>query len=92
MKRTIIFYTTADGKCPAKDFFDALPGKAAQKVTWVLRLLENLDVIPRTYFKKLTGADEIWECRIQFGSNAYLITFRTSFTKLAFRTSFTNAL
>ena len=71
MKRTIIFYTTADGKCPAKDFLDALPGKVAQKVTWVLRLLENLDVIPRSYFKKLTGTDELWECRIQFGSNAY---------------------
>lgn len=71
MKRTVVFYTTAEGKCPIKDFLDALPGKAAQKVTWVLRLLEDLDVIPVTYFKKLTGTDEIWECRIQFGSNAY---------------------
>lgn len=71
MKRTVLFYTTATGKCPAKDFLDALPGKAAQKVTWVLRLLEDLDVIPITYFKKLTGTDDIWECRIQLGSNAY---------------------
>lgn len=71
MKRTIVFYKTSEGKCLAKDFLNALPGKEAQKVTWVLRLLEDLDVIPVTYFKKLTGADEIWECRIQFGSNAY---------------------
>lgn len=71
MKRNIIFYTTTDGKCPVRDFLDALSGKAAQKVTWVLRLLEELDVIPAVYFKKLTGSDEIWECRIQFGSNAY---------------------
>jgi phage-related protein len=71
MKRTVVFYTTVEGKCPVKDFLDALPSKAAQKVTWVLRLLEDLDVIPVTYFKKLTGTDEIWECRIQFGSNAY---------------------
>src|SRR3990170_2044480 len=71
MKRTTIFYTTAEGNCPVKDFLDALPGKVAQKVTWVLRLLEDLDVIPVTYFKKLTGTNEIWECRIQFGSNAY---------------------
>lgn len=71
MKRTVIFYTTAEGKCPARDFIDVLPAKTAQKVTWVLRLLEELDIIPAVYFKKLTGSEEIWECRIQFGSNAY---------------------
>lgn len=71
MKRIVTLYSTADGKCPVKDFLDALPRKVAQKVTWVLRLLEDLDVIPVTYFKKLTGGDGIWECRIQFGSNAY---------------------
>lgn len=71
MKRTVIFYTTAEGKCPARDFLDALSAKTAQKVTWVLRLVEELDFIPAAYFKKLTGSEEIWECRIQFGSNAY---------------------
>ena len=72
MKRSVIFYSTADGKCPIKDFLDALPGKAAQKVTWVLRLLEDLNIVPATYFKKLVGT-EIWECRIQAGSNAYRV-------------------
>lgn len=52
---------------------DLLPGKVAQKVTWVLRLLEDLDIVPSSYFKKLGGADDIWECRITFGSNAYRI-------------------
>jgi HTH-type transcriptional regulator/antitoxin HipB len=33
----ILFYRTADGKCPVQDFLDALPGKVAQKVVWVLR-------------------------------------------------------
>lgn len=50
-----------------------LPSKAAQKVTWVLSLLEDLDIVPSSYFKKLVGTDEIWECRIQFGPNAYRI-------------------
>jgi len=54
-----------------RDFLDSLPAKAAQKVTWVLSLLEDLEFIPSTYFKKLTGSKEIWECRVQFGSNAY---------------------
>ncbi len=73
MGRTVTFYRTADGKCPIKDFLDSLPGKVAQKVTWVLRLLEDLDIVPSSYFKKLSGTEEIWECRIKFGSNAYRI-------------------
>jgi phage-related protein len=73
VNKPITFYKTVDGKCPIQDFLDALPGKIAQKVTWVLNLLEDLDVVPSTYFKKLVGTEEIWECRIQFGSNAYRI-------------------
>lgn len=73
MKRTVAFYKTADGKCPVQDFLDSLSGKVAQKITWVLNLLEDLDVVPSSYFKKLVGTEEIWECRIQFGSNTYRI-------------------
>ncbi|MDA8091161.1 MAG: type II toxin-antitoxin system RelE/ParE family toxin [Nitrospiraceae bacterium] len=73
MSRTVIFYRTADGKCPVQDFLASLPGKVAQKITWVLSLLEDLEIMPSSYFKKLVGTDDIWECRIQFGSNAYRI-------------------
>ena len=73
MGRKVTFYPTADGKCPIHDFLDSLPGKVAQKVTWVLKLIEDLDSVPSSYFKKLTGTEEIWECRITFGSNAYRI-------------------
>jgi len=71
--KTVIFYKTADGKCPIQDFLDSLPGKVAQKVAWVLSLLEDLEVVPSTYFKKLVGTEDIWECRIQLASNAYRI-------------------
>jgi phage-related protein len=54
-----------------QEFLDSLPGKAAQKVAWVLSLLENLQMVPSSYFKKLVGTEEKWECRIQFASNAY---------------------
>lgn len=73
MSKTVIFYKTADGKCPVQDFLDSLPGKVAQKITWVLSILEDVDIVPSSYFKKLGGTEEIWECRIQFGSNAYRI-------------------
>lgn len=73
MKRKIIFYKTQYNKCPIQDFLDTLPGKVAQKVTWVTKLLEDLEIIPTTYFKKLIGTKEIWECRIKFGSDSYRI-------------------
>ena len=73
MNRTIVFYRTKDGKCPVRDFLDTLPSKAAQKVIWVLRLLEELEMVPATYFKKMIGTEDIWECRIQHGSDIYRI-------------------
>ena len=50
-----------------------MPGKVSQKIVWVLRLLEDMDIVPASYFKKLAGTEDIWECRIQFSSNAYRI-------------------
>ena len=73
MGKIVTFYKTVDGKCPIEDFLNSLSGKVAQKVTWVLSLLEDMDIVPSSYFKKLTGSEGIWECRIQFGSNAYRI-------------------
>jgi putative component of toxin-antitoxin plasmid stabilization module len=69
--RKIILYTLRDGSCPIKDFFDSLPHKVFQKVSWVLRLISEVKNIPSTYFKKLKDSDDIWECRIKFGSNIY---------------------
>jgi len=34
---------------------------------------EDLEIVPANYFKKLIGTDDIWECRIQYGSNIYRI-------------------
>jgi phage-related protein len=73
VNRTVLFYRTVDGKCPVQEFLDSLPGRVTQKIVWVLRLLEDMDIVPASYFKKLAGTEDIWECRIQFGSNAYRI-------------------
>jgi len=40
-------------------------------VTWVLRLLKRLPIIPIQYFKKLVGTNDIWEVRVQFGGNIF---------------------
>jgi phage-related protein len=70
-KREIDFYRTENGRCPTREFLDTLPDKAGQKVVWVLKLIQDLEMIPSAYFKKLEATDNIWECRVRVGSNAY---------------------
>jgi hypothetical protein len=53
--REIIFYRTPSGACPVEEFLDSLTGKQAQKVAWVLHLVEELDSVPVQYFKKLSA-------------------------------------
>jgi phage-related protein len=69
--RAVVFYRTVAGRCPVEEFLDSLPAKAAQKVTWVLRLVQELDPVPSQYLKKLVASGEIWECRAEFGGNTY---------------------
>jgi len=71
--RKIVFYKTVSGNKPVEKFLDSLTGKQAQKVVWVLKLIEELEIIPKQYFKKLKGTDEIWEVRIQVGGNIFRI-------------------
>ena len=73
MSREVQFYKTANQKCPVEEFLDSLPSKAAKKVTWTLSLLEDLEVVPARFFSKMSGTDEIWECRARLGSNIYRI-------------------
>ncbi len=65
MIRQVNFYRTSSGNCPVETFLEDLSGKRAQKVAWVLALIEELDVVPAQYFKKLTGTDDLWEVRVK---------------------------
>jgi phage-related protein len=69
--RTIDFYRTETGKCPVEEFLDSLTGKQAQKVVWVLRLIEELEIVPHQYFEKLVNTEDIWEVRVQFGGDIF---------------------
>lgn len=69
--RKVDFYCTPKGQSPVEEFLDSLTGKQAQKVLWVLQLIEELDSVPRQYFKKLVDSEEIWEVRIQFGNDIF---------------------
>ena len=69
---SVNFYKTSSLKCPVVDFLDSHIGKVAQKVTWVLKLIEETPKVPKEYFKKLSPYD-IWEVRINFSGNKYRI-------------------
>ncbi len=74
--REISFYRTAAEHCPVEEFLDSLTAKQGAKVTWTLRLIEELEFIPQQYFKKLTGTDDIWEIRVNVGRNTFrLLSF-----------------
>ena len=69
--RTIEFYRTETGRSPVEEFLDSLPDKHAQKVIWVLRLVERLDIAPKQYLKKLVDTEDLWEIRAISGGNNY---------------------
>jgi len=68
---TIQFCKTRAGKCPVETFLDDLSDRDAQKVAWVLRLVEQLEMVPQQYLKKLVGTEDLWEVRAQIGGNSY---------------------
>jgi phage-related protein len=37
----------------------------------VLKLVKELPLVPKSYLKKLEGADGIWEVRAEFGGDAF---------------------
>lgn len=60
-----------NGDCPIDKFLDTLSAKQVKKVTWVLQLVETLEIVPIQYFKKLDGTIGIWEVRIDFGGDTF---------------------
>jgi phage-related protein len=69
--RKVLFYQTASGQKPIEDFLDRLSSKQAQKVTWVLKLVEDLERVPSIYFKKMVNTQDLWEVRALAGSNIF---------------------
>ncbi|NOX16714.1 MAG: type II toxin-antitoxin system RelE/ParE family toxin [Chlorobi bacterium] len=71
--RKIVFYKTLKGNNPVRTFLNTLSDKQAKKIAWVLRLVRDLNFVPKEYFKKLVNTDDLWEIRIQSGNNIFRI-------------------
>lgn len=69
--KQIIFYRTENDACPVEEFLDSLSDKQVEKVLWVLRIIKELEIIPKQYLKKMINTDDIWEIRVKFGNNSY---------------------
>jgi phage-related protein len=69
--RKILFYRFENGECPVRKYLDALSSKEVEKVFFVLDLIEQLDMVPVKFFKKLEATDGIWEARVQYGGNIF---------------------
>lgn len=68
----IRFYQTEKGKCPVEEFLDSLESKVAQKIIWVLKIVEEMEILPSSYFKKIKNT-QLYECRIIFSGNIFRI-------------------
>lgn len=69
--KEIIFYSSKSGKVPIIDFLDSLSSKEAQKVTWVLSLVEEQEIVSSKFYKQLKNTDGIIEIRIQIANNNF---------------------
>ncbi len=69
--KEIVFYKTSSGKSPIEDFLDSLSSKEAQKVVWVLSLIEDMETVSTKFYKKLSNSDGIIEVRAQIGKNNF---------------------
>ncbi len=78
--KEVVFYKLSSGKSPVETFLDSLSSKEAQKVTWVLKLVEELEHLSTKYYKQLSNTDGIVEIRVQIGKNHFrLLGFEHNF-------------
>jgi phage-related protein len=44
-----------------------------KKIIWTLEWIEEIEIVPKTYFKHFEGTDGLYEIRIKFSTNIYRI-------------------
>ena len=71
--RQIEFYRGETGRSPVEEYFDSLSNKQFEKILFILDLIEQIDIVPRKFFKKLKNTDSIWEVRVQYGNDIFRI-------------------
>lgn len=66
--RTVIAY-----KEYFEDFLNAQTRKVQAKILQILRIIEEVAIIPKTHLKHIEGTDGLFELRVIFGGDAFRV-------------------
>jgi phage-related protein len=55
------------------DFYEDQEDEVQRKIEWTLNLLRTIERVPKKYFDHITGADGLFEVRVESGSNIFRI-------------------
>lgn len=66
--RKVVYY-----KDYLRDFLKAQTTNVKRKIIWTLELIEDLEKVPETYLKHLTGTEGLFEIRVNYGTNTFRI-------------------
>lgn len=69
--KKVVFYTLANGSKPVAEYIKSLPSRHAEKIVFVLELIESTTMVPAKFLKKLKGTDDLWEVRIRQGNDIF---------------------
>ena len=54
-------------------FYDKLDSRAKLKFDWTLKLITEVEQIPRKYFRHIEGRSGLYEIRVDVGSNIFRV-------------------
>jgi phage-related protein len=66
--REVIFY-----KSYFRDFYKSQKEEVKKKIIWTIRLIENIQRVPKNYLDHMTGTDGLFEIRVKIGSDIFRI-------------------
>jgi len=86
----VVFYRTAEGDSPVREYLDSLDAKQAAKVLWTISAVKATHPVPSVYLQKMTATDDIWEIRVIFAGNIFrLLGWMEGKSKLVLAHGFT---
>ncbi|MGO1585425.1 type II toxin-antitoxin system RelE/ParE family toxin [Mesonia sp.] len=56
-----------------ENFYENQTDKVKKKILWTLKIIEEMNRIPETYFKHLKNTTGLYEIRVQVGNNIFRI-------------------
>lgn len=55
------------------EFYDKQDHNTRAKILYVINLVLDLKIVPKTFFKRISGSQGIYEVRVKYGQNSFRI-------------------